>query len=214
MNGLFGAIIRRWNLALATAVAAGLCAVASLLFQPVLTALAGERGGIEVATVMVLAVLSVMMWLGAWGNLAESWHWPLAGTLLVLRELDFHDWFFEPGLLQIGLLTGSAPLWQKAIGALTMVIVIVTFGRVAWAGSRALFRGLRAKAGWAWLVVLAFGLAAISTQIDGIARGPTFLGMTPGSEVVRIVGVVEEVIELGFALLLVTALQVWARGRP
>jgi hypothetical protein len=164
-----------------------------------------EQGGFEIAGIAILGILTIAMWVWYLADLSRRWIWPLATTFFVLREFDFHNWYFEPGLLQAGLLTGPAPVWQKAIGLSVAIVILFTFGLVFWRGSRPLLRGLQGRASWAVVLAGGVALAAISTLFDGLDRklAPYGTELSPFWHTAY-VGV-EEGLELLFVLSLVYA---------
>lgn len=192
---------------------ATLVAVASIAINGVERAVLHESGAVE--------ILSAMLWLFAaayivLGQVPDTrfagW---LAGlfTLFFLRELDFHDWWFEPGLLHVQLLTGSAPLWQKVVSAVTMLAIIATIVAVLWLGLRRFVKAVRDFDLSAWLVLIAMGCAAISSQLDGLGRKlePYGVDITTATQDAAIV--VEETLEIAFPMLIIQAISVAIRRR-
>ncbi|MBY4895021.1 hypothetical protein KUL25_19860 [Rhodobacteraceae bacterium N5(2021)] len=129
-----------------------------------------EGGAFEVA--------SAALWLftSAYAVLGQVPDRRLAGWLaglfnvFFLRELDFHDWWFDPGLLHVKVLTGAAPLWQKAVSLGAMVGILAVVFAVGWLGIGRFVRALRARDTPAWLLLVAMGCAATSSQLDGLGR--------------------------------------------
>lgn len=142
--------------------------VSSLLIQGWDVALRKEHGGVELASFFT-ALFSAAMALALQatskrGTMAV----PLVLALFALRELDFHDWWFEPGLLHMEIFSSNAPLWQKAVSGLVMAGILATLVTLVVRGARPLWRALVAGDGWPWLVIAGCGFVVLSLFLDGL----------------------------------------------
>lgn len=142
--------------------------VGSLVLQGWDVALRKEHGGVELASFFTAlfsaAMALVLQATSKRGTMAV----PLVLALFALRELDFHDWWFEPGLLHLEIFSGDAPLWQKAVSALVMAGILGTLITLVVRGVRPFWRALIASDGWPWLVIAGCGFVALSLVLDGL----------------------------------------------
>ena len=186
--------------------------VVSTLLQGWDRALTAEGGAIELTGLAVFALGGVLV---AWQMPAHAWRrwWPIPAifVLFCLRELDVHDAFFTPGLLQTRIFTSPVPIWQKAVSALAMGGILLTLVLIVTRGIGPLGRALWQGRGWAWSVVIGVVMAIASVLVDGADRQLAAIGVTlPGAES-RFWTAIEEVLELGFALSLLLAVCIWDR---
>jgi hypothetical protein len=182
----------------------------SLAVQGPATAFLSEQGGVEIAAILCLIGGAVLL---AAGTVRAMWHLPALLVLFALRERDFHDWFFDPGLLHADMLTSDAPLWQRAVSLAVMLFILAVLVRTVWFGARPLLRGLWHRAGWAWTLTIGTALAAGSTLLDGAGRKLAPYGIDLSREVQVALGGVEELAELVFALLLILSIRLWSGDR-
>lgn len=160
--------------------------------------LTAENGGAE--------VVSSLLWLYvAWIYLRmspgpRSLKLALTGVFLIffLRELDFHDWWFEPGLLHIGLFSGPAALWQKVVGAWVMLVIVACVGTVLVLGLPPFLRALYRRAPWAFVVTLGVVVVAMATQLDGLDRKLAPYDLSLSSQLLNASLLAEEMGELAF----------------
>ncbi|MFG6535650.1 MULTISPECIES: hypothetical protein [unclassified Sulfitobacter] len=176
------------------------------------TTLTTERGAAEQAGLIVFAIGALMSALrmpaGAW----RLW-WPIPAVfvLFCLRELDVHNAFFEPGLLQTRVFISPLPIWQKIVSALAMGAVVLTLVTLLVRGLRPMAKALRAGQGWAWGVVFGLFCAIASVLIDGADRQLAAIGVTLPYADSLIWVALEEMLELCFALSLIFAICMWGR---
>ena len=184
----------------ALAVACGIVAV-SLFTVGLRQTLISETAGLELASAVTLwwAAVVALVW-AVRAGLARFWAVPLGIVLLALREHDFQNWFFDPGLVRVDLLTGPALLWQKAVGLAVLLLILATLIRLAWLGWRPMLAGLRTRAGWAWALLTGIALAALSTQVDGLGGDLDRAGWALGETRRAALLLAEEAAELAFAL--------------
>ncbi|WP_025312044.1 hypothetical protein [Roseicyclus elongatus] len=178
----------------------------SLLRHGVEVTFTEEHGGMERA--------SLLLWLYAAGfalfskAYLKAMTWPLAlfFLLLALRELDFHNWWFDPGLLRGEIFSSDAPLWQKVVSAIAMTSILGVVLFVVFGGFGKFFAAMREKRIWPWLVVAALVFAFLSTLLDGIGPRLRHIGIEVNDAMHLKITMGEEVLELLFSLLLVSAI--------
>lgn len=165
--------------------------------------------------------LSVAMWLVAgWlalTRIADAVMGRLVAVLVVLfalRELDMHDWFYEPGFLHTAIFSLPVPIWQKLVSGVAMVLILALVVALVWRGARPFWRALAGRQTWALLLAGGVALAGLSTTIDGMDRKLRSLGLDVdlGMTVRYVLIVLEEAMELGFAMLVIAAI-LWATSR-
>ena len=169
-------------------------------------ALRKEHGGVELASFLTAAFASGLALTLSHTHDRGILAVPIVLALFALRELDFHDWWFEPGLLHIGIFSSVAPLWQKAVSFAVMASILLALADLLWRGTAPLFRALRAGQGWPGLVLIGVALAALSVALDGL---PARMGpdLTPAATVLA--SVTEECGELALFICLLLAVAVW-----
>ncbi|WP_392338012.1 hypothetical protein [Loktanella salsilacus] len=175
--------------------------------------LTSESGMVELAGLIVFALGAV---LSLWRMPKDAWrHWwpiPTVFVLFCLRELDVHDAFFTPGLLQTKIFTSAAPLWQKGVSAAAMGGILLTLVLLVMRGTRPLVHALRNGQGWAWAIVGGVCFAVASVLVDGADRQLAAIGVTLPYAGAPIWTAVEEILELCFALSLIFAICKWGRN--
>ncbi len=169
-----------------------------------------ESGLVELAGLMVFALGAVLS--VAWmpkGALGKWWPIPVVFVLFCLRELDFHNAFFTPGVLQTRIFTSPVPLWQKAVSAAAMSGILLTLVLLMVRGTRPLLSGLWRRQGWAWSIVAGVTFAVASVLVDGADRQLAAIGVALPHAESAIWTAIEEILELGFALSLIFAICRW-----
>ncbi len=174
------------------------------------TSMVSEHGTVERAGLTLFAlgaaITAARMPASAW---PRWWAVPAIFVLFCLRELDMHNAFFDPGLLQTRIFTSPVPLWQKVVSAAAMAFILLTVGSLMIRGSGPFTKALLNKEGWAFAVVLGIGLAISAVLIDGADRQLAAIGVTLPSADSIIWIAVEEFLELGFGLALIFAVCTW-----
>jgi hypothetical protein len=145
-------------------------------------------------------------------RLRTLWAAPAALLLLGAREMDWDKAFLSEGVFQLRLYSGSAPILHKAAGAAAVLLLLAVLWRLARLAPRWL-AALRGGAGWARALAAALLLGAIAKSLDGLARKLEPLGIDVPRALNAGAARVEEVLELGFALLLAWAVTSWAARR-
>ena len=175
--------------------------------------LTSEWVGPELASSVSLALLTVWLVVAALPGHGGLWPLPAATAFLCLRELDFQNWFFDPGLVRFELLTGLAPPWQKLIGLAVALLIAATVLRLARIGAGPFWRGLRAHTGWAQVMAGTLILLAVVTQLDGLGGDLARAGYNVTTAIRTALLVAEEAGELAFALGLALAADLGLRTR-
>lgn len=175
-------------------------------------AIRSETGAVERMSLVILLYAMALAVLLTRQIGARYWHLPALLGIFALRELDFHDWFFEPGLLHVGIFDAPVPLWQKAVSGLTMLLILVTLGRVVLLGTRPFLVGLWRRAQWSWALAGAGALAVLSVVFDE-TREAWFEATGVDYSWKSVMSIAEELAELGMALLIVLALLLALRPR-
>ncbi|MEM9438641.1 MAG: hypothetical protein AAGA15_16555 [Pseudomonadota bacterium] len=187
-------------------VAMAVLIVISVIQQGWEIALRKENGGVERASlytaVFAAALALALMVRNARGILAV----PIVLALFALRELDFHDWWFEPGLLHTAIFTSPAPLWHKLVSGAVMAFILLVLAQLVWRGTGPLLKALRERRGWPLLVVLGVALAGLSVALDGL---PARMGPNLSDLGAVIASVTEETGELALFVCLLLAVAVW-----
>ncbi len=169
-------------------------------------ALRAEHGGVERASFLTAAFASILALVLSLRHDRGILAVPLVFALFALRELDFHDWWFEPGLLHLAIFSSDAPLWQKAVSGVVMAGILLVLVDLALRGTGPLLAALRAGQGWPWLVALGGALVILSVALDGL---PARLGPELSSFGAVLASVTEEVGELALFVCLLLAVAVW-----
>ena len=162
-----------------------------------------ESGLVEVTTALLLAALALLLlWQAV--RAPHLWHLPVIAALLCMRELDL-DKAVEPGLLKSRTYTGDAPLAVKLLGLLVVGLALWSLWRLVrhgWAPFRAAWAEGRA---WPGLLVAAVAMVVVAKAIDGLNRKLEPFGVQVSDRTEAFAVKAEEVMELGFAALLVVA---------
>ena len=169
--------------------------------------LKAEGRGVELASAVGL-FCAVGAYLLTRGPAAATAGWQVAILLFAMgcRELDFDKRFLDEGILQLRLYSGSAPLWQKLIGAAVVIVILAALARLVRRDVGPWLRALAGRATWAWLVFAALVTVVVAKTIDGAGRKLAPLGVKLGERLDLALGLGEESLELVFALMLVLAI--------
>ena len=199
---------------LVLAIAAGEIAVAWIALGPV-GAMKTEGVGAEQASATALFAALVIYTIDRFGaGNVRSWHVAFLLAMLALRELDLDKRLFADGMLKLRFYTGNeAPLWQKGIGGAVVVTILVAVWRLFRQQFREWRAALLAKAVWAWVVLAAFVVGALAKSLDGIGRKLAPFGIRFDSDLDLAFGLIEETLEMFFALALVLAVCIAPRAR-
>lgn len=173
-----------------------------------------EGHAFEVVSALLLAVAAGVWWyMEADDMQGRQWHLPVILVLMTLRELDFDKRFTSMGLLKLRLYTGTAPLWEKVIGLAVIALILICCWRLLTISFPRWWAGLRAGRASSWLSGLAVLTLVVAKSLDGLDRKLAGFGIVLPADLGRISGRIEEVLELGTAILLVQALIYFLRDR-
>lgn len=172
-----------------------------------------EGRGIETATAVILVYALAGLWIAVPERVAgRSWHVAAAIALLAMRELDFDKAFLADGVFRAKLYTQDNPLAHKLIGGAVLVLVFWVIGRLLRRSAPGWLRALWQRQPWAFALLAALVSVVVAKSVDGAGRKMRGLfdveisrGLADG------LSVFEEVLELGFALLLVLTVVSWVR---
>ena len=167
-----------------------------------------EGYGVERVTVVLYALALVLWW--AARPPRGSWQIPLLLLLMALRELDFDKRFTEVGLLKLQYYLRPAPITDKLVGIVLLLVIAVAVWRVLRYNLGPWLRGLAARRADAWLVFVACGCVFIAKTIDGMDRKLAGFGVVFSQKVLIRAGRIEEVLELVFVLLVCLAIALFA----
>ncbi|MFY1712005.1 hypothetical protein J3366_11015 [Tritonibacter mobilis] len=156
-----------------------------------------EDGPVEKVSAALWALCAIMVfYFATLPALRKHWQIPMLFSLLCARELDFDKRFLSEGILQLRLYSGDAPLWEKAIGATVILLVLIVLWRLLWVNVPILMSGLRHLSAWAWGGVFAVGSIVVAKCIDGIGRKFADFGVTLDPQLIETAMVYEELLEL------------------
>ncbi|MFA3918641.1 hypothetical protein [Ruegeria hyattellae] len=197
---------------------AGLIVAAFLSFDIGLShglkSVTSEGGPIETASALLwgYAALS-LIWVAPGIALGRGWHFILLFLLFAARELDMDKAYLSEGILKARLYTGDAPLGEKLIGLMVIALILSVVIRMLRENLGDWLRALRQGSTWALAAGGALSLAIVSKTVDGAGRKLAPLGIDLSHTLDTGLGMAEEWMELGFVLLAILAVCLWARGR-
>ncbi|MEX0350439.1 MAG: hypothetical protein AB3N15_13535 [Paracoccaceae bacterium] len=176
--------------------------------------LTSEGGSVETASALLwgYAALS-LIWFAPGIALGRGWHFVMLFLLFAARELDMDKAYLSEGILKARLYTGDAPLGEKLIGLMVIVLILCVVIRMLRENLGDWWRALRQGAAWAWAAGGSLLLAVMSKTIDGAGRKLAPLGIELDQTFDKGLGIAEEWMELGFVLLAILAVCLWARSR-
>ena len=170
-----------------------------------------EGHSIEVTSALLLfSGVFLWFWLGAATHDRRNWHIPLILLLMALREKDFDVRFTSAKLLQFRLYTGDSSLWEKAIGAMVIGLILWCAVRLAVINLPNWLRGLMRLSSVSWLVGSAGLLLVIAKSLDGIERKLADFNVALPRDSVVLAGRVEELLEMVMALMLAQAVTIFS----
>ncbi|WP_316013759.1 hypothetical protein [Roseobacter sp. HKCCA0434] len=167
-----------------------------------------EGGGVELASA-TLYFVGVALRLHLRG--LADWQVPVAMLFMGLRELDFDKAFTSEGVFQLRLYSGDNPIWEKAIGLVVVIVLLVALYRLARYQLPAWVRGVLSLRLWAWTFGIAGFLGVVSKTFDGLARKLEPLGIEISEALSRGTSRTEEALELWLAILIVQVVVLAAR---
>ncbi len=174
-------------------------------------AIKAEYGALELASFVCLSAAALVSGSFYREGSIRFWAVPAVFLLLALREMDFQNWWFEPGLLRTEIFTAPVALWQKAISAIAMGVVAVTLVSLLTKGTRPFLAGVLARECWALFLLISLLLVAAALVLDGVESNLAIFQISIASSTARIASYGEELVEFGFAFSLLTALVTYVR---
>ena len=175
-------------------------------------ALKSEFGALELASFVCLSFAALVGCSFYRRGLIRAWAIPLLFAFLALREMDFQDWWFEPGLLRAEIFSAPVPIWHRLISASAMAVIAFTLWRAFWNGTRPFLAGLLRRETWALLLMASGILVILSLILDGVESNLAFVNISLSPTTLLVASYLEEVMEFGFAFSLVASLVVFARS--
>ena len=174
-------------------------------------ALKAEYGALELASFICLATAAIVSLAFYREGTIKLWSVPMVFALLAMREMDFQDWWFEPGLLRTEIFSSSAPVWHKSISGIAMLAIAVALLNLLFRGARPLWYAVRAGKPWAVAILLSGCSVVVALISDGAEKNFATLNITLSPLVSQIMSYAEEVVEFTFSFLLVVAVILFAR---
>ena len=166
-----------------------------------------------------LSALWLMTAAGAWLVLRaddrgwQQWHIPVLLAMMSLRELDFDKRFLSEGILQLRLYSGPSPIWEKLLGLSVIALVVVGMWRLVRISLPRWWQGMRDRTAPSLLAGAAVLTLVVAKTIDGAGRKLEPWGITLSAELNQRLGRVEELMEIGAAIILVQVVVFFARDR-
>ena len=165
-----------------------------------------EGGVIEtLSAVGYFACAFLIMLAGKWSYIKRYHYFLILIILFGLRELDFHKRFTTMGMFKLQFyLSHSVPVIEKLAGLLVIAIVLYIFSSIIRHHSRSFLSNIRRNSpvhigGLLTVLVLVF-----TKTIDGIGRKLGDLNVVVDPHTSILFEVVEEVLELGIPLLILS----------
>lgn len=174
---------------------------------------AKENRGIETASFLLLFYAAVgFLALAPDRGFGASWHVPTVLFMLAARELDFDKKFLADGIYRAKLYTRDNPVLHKIIGGAALFLTFWIIWRLVRRSGPGWVRALRNLDLWAWLMLSALLFVVIAKTIDGAGRKMRRLfDVEVPQNVSNVLVVAEELMELGFGMLIVAAIAFWVR---
>jgi hypothetical protein len=157
-----------------------------------------EGGLVENATVLAyfLCLLSLIINSGL-QNIQKMWTLYISISLLMLREMDFHDRFTTLGIFKIKFfLSPHVPGVEKAIGILVILLIIFIAYRFYKQYFRYFLQKLQERKPFTFYIIFSICYMGIAFGLDGLPRKLESIGVTGPERVISICNTTEEVFEL------------------
>ena len=171
-----------------------------------------EGGALELSTVVALCLTTVVLICRdprlAFGS---HWHLPALTALLAMRELDFDKRFIETGILKLRLYTGDAPFVLKVFGVAVIALVLICLYRLLRHDGRRFLMAVQQREAWALAILAGIFAVIVAKSIDGLGRKLAPFGISLSDAQGLLVIMLEETLELGFAVALLSAAFLWHR---
>lgn len=170
-----------------------------------------ENGALELLSFLCLSLAAIISFAFYREGTIRLWAIPAVLALLALREVDFQDWWFDPGVLRAAIFSEPVPIWHKAVSALAMAAILIILLTLAIRGARPVFRALLSREAWAIALFVSGCCVAAALVFDGSERNFAAIGITLSPYVAKVVSYGEEIVEFAFAFLLVVSVILFAR---
>ena len=176
--------------------------MAELVLSHTLKEVFAESGPIErfSAAYLILSALLLAVLPGS-----SRWHQVVLVAAAGLRELDWDKAFTDSGVLSLRLYSGQAPLVQKVVGLLVLLVLITAGIRLLRRDLGPWLRGLRDGQMLAWIIALILALHAVAKSLDGLGRKLAPWGIELADWTNKVAGRSEEALELIAAILILQA---------
>jgi len=174
-------------------------------------AIKAEYGALELASFLCLSVAALVSGSFYREGTIKLWAVPVVFGLLALREMDFQNWWFEPGLLRAEIFNGPAALWQKIVSGAAMLGILLTLLTLFVKGARPALKGVMARENWALILFVSGLCVAASIMLDGVDKNLAVFNIEISSSASKLASYLEEIFEFGFAFSLVAAMVCFAR---
>jgi hypothetical protein len=165
-----------------------------------------EGGVIETLTAVGYFVCALLAMLaGKWSYIKRHHCFFILIIFFGLRELDFHKRFTTMGMFKLQFyLSNSVPVIEKLAGLLVLAILLYIVISIVTHHSHSFFRNIKHKSPVHIGVLLTFLVLVFTKTIDGIGRklGDLHVVIDPHTSI--LLEVVEEVLELGIPLLIIS----------
>lgn len=185
-----------------------------LVTQDATAILFKEGHAFETASALILgAVAGFWYYAGADDMKGRQWHLPVILVLMALRELDFDKRFTSLGVLKLRLYTEPGPLWEKAVGLAVIALILFCGWRLLVITVPRWWAGVRAGRTDSQLAAAAALMLVLSKSLDGLDRKLAGFGIALPADLGQMSGRIEEMLELGVAIMLMQALVCFLRDR-
>ena len=170
-----------------------------------------EGGVIETLTVFGYFLCALLMLLkGRWPYIKKYNYFLILVVLFGFRELDFDKRFTTMGIFKTKFyLSSNVPVIEKLIALLVIIILLYIFISIIKNHSQGFFSKIKKKSPVHIGVLITFFILCFSKTIDGIARKLGDLNIFIDKQTSAWFHVIEEVLELGIPLLIISTLFIY-----
>lgn len=132
--------------------------------------------------------------------------------LFGMRELDMDKQFTTMGIFKSRMyLNPEMPLWDKALGAAVISLLLWVLYKLVRVHGLAFVRGIRDGSAESIGAGIAVSLIAISKTLDGMPRKLESIGFASGQMLTYQFGVLEEILEFGIPVFILLAFDIHFR---
>ncbi|UZD89658.1 hypothetical protein [Cognatishimia activa] len=176
-------------------------------------AIKSELGALELSSFVCLSFAALIGCSFHKSGLVRLWAIPYVFAFLALREMDFQNWWFDPGLLRTEIFSAPVPIWQKLVSASAMGVIAITLISLLVNGARPFLSALFQGDTWALILAASGVFVSLSLVLDGVEANLSAIGLTLAPAALTVASYMEEIMEFGFAFSLVAALVVFVRSQ-